>query len=307
MDAGDAAALLSRRAAILHPTPIEEITGAGIAKSLGYLALAIEHAAAYVQCVGGNLQDYLQQFQSNRKDTLGKSPAFSMHKESVLQTFNMSFDAIVGRNKAAAKLLCFMGFLDAEGVLESLMLSTNERVTIFRDEVMNGQKELWDGIQVLTSFSLIRVKIKAEKRSISLHPLVHYLSRAGLNVENQWRWKGRVTVWLVQLTVAANADMVYFPHVREQMQQMKEIKSSLADNQKRRSVYYCLALLQNHYRFAWQNLGAMDELHKYSEVVMEVLEEDLGDQEHHSIVVVMALIDVQATTMQFISSDSTYD
>lgn len=83
MDAEDAVALLFRRAAIHHPAPKEEITGAEIARSLGFLALAIEHAGAYVQSVGGNLQDYLQQFQNNRRDTLEKSPAFSMHKESV--------------------------------------------------------------------------------------------------------------------------------------------------------------------------------------------------------------------------------
>ncbi|MCJ1253239.1 hypothetical protein MMC24_001050 [Lignoscripta atroalba] len=307
MDAGDAVALLFRTAAIHHPTPMEEITGTEITKSLGYLALAIEHAGAYVQSVGGTLQDYLQQFQNNRRDTLEKSPAFSMHKESVFETFNMSFNAIMKRNMAAAKLLCFMGFLDAEGVLESLMLSTDERVTIFRDQVMKDQKEFFDGIQVLISFSLIRVKIEADKKSISLHPLVHYLSRARLNVENQWRWKARVVSWLVQLSVAADADMVYFPHVREQMQQMIEIKSFPADIQRRRSVYYCLALLQNHYRFAWQNQGAMDELYKYSEVVMGVLEEDLEDQEHLSIVAKMAIISVHATAAQFISSDSTFD
>lgn len=219
----------------------------------------------------------------------------------------MSYNAVLERNRAAARLLCFMGFLDAEGVLEFLILSTDERVTIFRDEVMSGPKEFWDGIQVLTSFSLIRVKIEAEKKSISLHPLVHYLSRARLNVENQWRWKGRVTMWLIQLAVAANADMVYFPHVREQMQQMTEINISPADTQKRRTIYYCLALLQNHYKFAWQNQGAMDELHKYSEMIMEVVEEDLEDQEHLSIVAVMALIEVQVATVQFISSDNTYD
>lgn len=307
MDEADAAALLFRRAAIHHPTPMEEITGAEIAKSLGYLALAIEHAGSYVQSVGGTLLDYLQQFQDDRRDTLDKSPAFSMHKESVFQTFDMSFKAVMERNMGAAKLLCFLGFLDAEGVLESLLLSTDEKVTIFRNEVMSGSKEFWAGIRVLTSFSLIRVKSEADKKSISQHPLVHYLSRARLKVENQWLWKGRVTIWLVQLSVAANADMVYFPHVREQMQQMKEIASSPADIQKRRSVYYCLALLQKHYQFAWQNLGAMDELHKYSEMVMEVVEEDMEDQAHLSIVAVMALIEVQVNTVQFISSNSSYD
>ena len=234
-----------------------------------------------------------------------------MHKESVFQTFSISFDAIVKCNMAAARLLCFLGFLDAEGVLKNLILSTDERVTVFRDQVINDQKEFWGAIQVLTSFSLIRVKNEVEKKSISLHALMHYLSCARLTFENQWRWKSRVVIWLIQLSVVANADMVYFPNVQTQMKQMTELKSSPGDEQKRRAVYNCLAMLQNHYRALWQNQGAMDELHKYSEAILDVVEEDLEedseDQKHLSIVAMASLIEVQTATVQFISSDITYD
>lgn len=105
MKAEDAVALLFHKAALHHPTSTEDLIGAEITKSLGYLALAIEHAGAYVHSVGGTLQEYLQQFQHNRRDTLEKSPAFSMHKESVFETFNMSFNAIVERDMPAARLL----------------------------------------------------------------------------------------------------------------------------------------------------------------------------------------------------------
>ena len=132
MKAEDAVALLFHKAAIHHPTSTEDVTGAEITKSLGYLALAIEHAGAYVQSVGGTLQEYFQQFQNNRRDTLERSPAFSVHKESVFETFNMTFNAIVERDMAAVRLLCFMGFLVAEGVREDLILSTDERHAIFR-------------------------------------------------------------------------------------------------------------------------------------------------------------------------------
>lgn len=230
-----------------------------------------------------------------------------MHKESVFETFKMSFNAIVERDMAAARLLCFMGFLDARGVREDLILSNDERHAIFRAQVMKDEKGFFNGIRVLTSFSLIRVKIEAGKKSISLHPLVHYPSRARLNVENQWRWKFKVICWLVQASAALKADMVYFPHVREQMEQMEEIKSLPADGRGRKRIYCCLALLQNHYKFAWQNQGAMDELHKYSEIVMKVLKEDLEDQEHLSVVAMVTLIDVQINTVQFISCDITFE
>ena len=185
MKVEDALALFFHKAALLCPTSTEELIGAEITKSLGYLALAIEHAGAYVHSVGGTPQEYLQQFQNNRRDMLEKSPAFSMHKESVFGTFSMSFNAIVERDMAAARLLCFMGFLDAEGVQEDMMMSTSEGHTIFRVQVIKDQKEYFDGMKVLMSFSLIRVKIEAGRKSISLRPLVHYLSRARLNIENQ--------------------------------------------------------------------------------------------------------------------------
>lgn len=307
MKAEDALALLFQKAALHHPTSTEELIGAEITKSLGYLALAIEHAGAYVQSVGGTLQEYLQQFQQNRRDTLEKSPAFSLHKESVFETFNMSFKAIVDRDMAAARLLCFMGFLDPEGVREDLILSTEERHAIFSAEVMKNEEEFYNGIKMLMSFSLIRIKIEAGKKSISLHLLVHYLSRARLNIENQWRWKLKVVSWLVQASAAVKADMVYFSHVREQMRQMEEIKSLAVDGRPRKSVYCCLALLLNHYQFAWHNQGARDELYKFSEIVMEVLEEDLEDQEHLSVIAMVTLIEVQATSVEYTPCNITFE
>ena len=70
MDANDAKTLLFRRAAIHHPTPTDETSAAEITKALGYLAPAIEHAGAYMQSIGGTLQDYQLQFQSDRRSTL---------------------------------------------------------------------------------------------------------------------------------------------------------------------------------------------------------------------------------------------
>ena len=307
MKAEDALALLFQKAALHHPTSTEEHIGAEITKSLGYLALAIEHAGAYVHSVGGTLHEYLQQFQNNRRDTLEKSPAFSMHQESVFETFNMSFSAVMERNVAAARFLCFMGFLDADGVREDSILSTDERHAIFRDEVMKDEKEFYNGIEVLMSFSLIRIKIEGGKKSISLHLLVHYLSRARLKVETQWRWKLKVISWLVQASATVKIDMAYFPHVREQMQQMEEMKSLPADGRLRKRIYCCLALLLNHHGLAWHNQGAMEELYKFSEIVMEVLFQDLEDQEDLSIVAMVTLIEVQATTVDYISCDMTFE
>ena len=54
----DAVALLFHKAALHYPTSTEELI-ADIAKSLGYFALTIKYAGAYVISVDRTLQEYL--------------------------------------------------------------------------------------------------------------------------------------------------------------------------------------------------------------------------------------------------------
>lgn len=77
MDSIDANSPFPGRAAVHGPTSAKQALAFGITKSLRYLALAVEHAGAYVQPGGGSLLEYKEQFETNRRITLEKSPAVS--------------------------------------------------------------------------------------------------------------------------------------------------------------------------------------------------------------------------------------
>lgn len=307
MDPEDASSLLLRRAAIQCPSPADEKTAAEIVKSLGYLALAIEHAGSYVQSVSGSLQDYQLQFQRNRKATLAKRGGVSMHRESVSETFNFSFDTIKVRKISAAKLLCFLVFLDAEFVLENLILCAQKTITVFWARVVKDEQEYHDAIQELLSFALIRIRREGDMKVVSLHPLVHYLGRARLNTENLWVWKSYTVHWLLESSFATTADPAYFPHIREQMQLMNEFPELPKDTQRRRGFYCCLAILQYQYRFEWHNHGAMDELYNYSKMVLEVLEEKQENNDYVSVIAMDCITSVQANAVQFVDCKITFD
>ena len=305
MDAKDATTLLLRRASIRNPTPNDENVAAEITRSLGCRALAIEHAGSYVQSVGGSLRDYQLQFQSNKRDTLEKSPIISLHKDSVFKTFTISFDAIKERNLTSAKLLCFLGFLDPEAIPENTLLSTDKSITFFHTMVVADRRTYLDAVQELLSFSLVRIKMEGDKRSISVHPLVHFLIRARLNTANQWAWKAKVVYWLTQACFATGADATYFPHVREQLQHITDLSVAPADLVKRRQVYCLLGILLYQYLFAWHNQGAMDELYGYSKIVSKVLEEDIADTSYCSVMAMIMITDVQINTVEYSGSNKT--
>jgi hypothetical protein len=55
----EAKALLLARAGVEAPNEEDDTEAASIVKLLGYLALAIDHAGAYIQSVCGTLEDYM--------------------------------------------------------------------------------------------------------------------------------------------------------------------------------------------------------------------------------------------------------
>lgn len=271
---------------------------------LGYLALAIEHAGAYIHSVGETLPNYRHQLQDNRRKMLEKRPGVSMHKESVFEKFNIAFDTLKERSMAAVRMLCFFGFLNGDLISENSLLLTDEGIAEFAVEIVKDRQKYHDAIEELLSFSLIRISVDEDKKSISLHLLVHYLCRARLNLENQWLWRESVVKWLLRSLSAIGADPSLFPHLQGVLQQL-QVPGDLPTNlERRRRTYNLLGILLYHYVFAWHTLGAMTELHTCSVMIQDVLEET-EDQEWLSFAAGFLINIVRQNTVSYVSSDET--
>ncbi|KAF8201977.1 P-loop containing nucleoside triphosphate hydrolase protein [Mycena galopus ATCC 62051] len=194
MEEPDAVELLLKSAAE-EPTPRNKGMASTIVKALHYLPLAIIQAGAFIT-ESGALGSYLELYTENQAQLLSKKPAQS-HDDyalTVYTTWQISFEQL---SKPAATLLQLWSFLHHEGISEQVFSRAS------RYEVQpNGppKEELQEALEFLSqfvgptgawdSFRFVKVtnEMKAyslvnfdqERKSFSIHPLVHSWSQSTL-------------------------------------------------------------------------------------------------------------------------------
>ncbi len=211
MEASEATELFRRYAKLTEEGPdiIKEVDR--IVRELGYLALAITLAGSYVSVtarLSSDIRRYLPEYRQRRKELLRRRAKQHIHQygESVLSTWEASFEAIENHNLAAARLLSLLAFVnfediflglfngDGAGVLASAptrvaepseaMTSSNETWQSF---LFSGQQwtvyELESAFETLQSYSLIQWK--ADQKSYAMHKLVHAWGQDRLKADGQ--------------------------------------------------------------------------------------------------------------------------
>jgi hypothetical protein len=123
----DAEKLLSEKTCITDPIREQSALCTEIVTKIGRLALAVEHAGAYVRDNGMTirLEDYLLDLKNKRQHVLDESPQFSLHKQSIMATYSMARESIISRNIKTVHLLTLLGALSGTAFHESLLLSSS--------------------------------------------------------------------------------------------------------------------------------------------------------------------------------------
>ena len=154
----------------VQPNSDEEKQACKIVEELGYLALAIDLAAAYIRDVTGDFSAYLSLYQRNHKKLHFWVPDDNrQYSHSVATAWSVSFD-IIQKNKHAASLLRLFSFLNPDEILIEFLVAGMEA---FNDDLRNvvvDEHELATTILELEKFSLI--KWNRRSKSISIHRLV---------------------------------------------------------------------------------------------------------------------------------------
>lgn len=96
---------------------------AGITKMLGYLPLAIDQAGAYIAAREMALQKYITIYKNNFRRIFDKrpNPGGSCRDRTVLTTWEISYQAILSKNKQSAELLLLCSFLHNEDIWEEML------------------------------------------------------------------------------------------------------------------------------------------------------------------------------------------
>ncbi|KAJ5246378.1 kinesin [Penicillium chermesinum] len=248
MDQAEAVALFEKKSGKQdNRQDIIELTAA-----LDFFPLAIVQAAAYISDPdrGCSVRQYLDEFRkSDRKKVrlLGRGEGQFRRdweaENSVLTTWQISFDSIRESRRSAADLLSLMSFFDRQGIPEALLQSSSEKRNVDPsssdddDDDSQSQsgvtEEFEDDILILRRYSLI--SINADQRTFNMHGLVQLATRRWLEVH------GELAKWMRQSIQNLNAKLptgeyenwaqcqVLYPHAKSAASQRPHKRDSLME------------------------------------------------------------------------------
>jgi len=180
------------RGAIL-PTAEQEAALA-LAKELGYLALALEQAAAYIATKKTTFAAYLNVYRKESLRLLEKNKAQTGgYKHTVATTWSISFEEVAKAEPAAADLLTLCAFLAPENIFDVMVISAAdgviESIQAFSGNIDDVEvesahcNELWE---YLLNYSLVTKNEKTD--TFSIHRLVQTVRRDTLTLSEQIQW-----------------------------------------------------------------------------------------------------------------------
>ncbi|HEV7919957.1 MAG TPA: TIR domain-containing protein, partial [Thermoanaerobaculia bacterium] len=146
----------------------DEAAAAEVAKELGYLPLAIEQAAAYMEERSTPVADYLHLFRTRRKELWARD------RRPLATVWQMSMERVRVENPAAEELLHLMAYLAPDDVPRNVLRGTRDP---FAFE---------DSVAILRRYSLI----KTEDDALAVHRLQQFVIRDSESPEEQARWCG---------------------------------------------------------------------------------------------------------------------
>ncbi|KAF1981387.1 hypothetical protein K402DRAFT_449234 [Aulographum hederae CBS 113979] len=231
--------------------------------ALEYMPLAIVQAAAYIskrtpRC---SVRQYLEKFRENDRKRAslldfegGKLRRDRDAKNSIIITWQISFDHIRKIRSSAAELLSLMSFFDRQGIPETLLRGQNEPRDARPDEEDNNaednvdnddnddssedddvstdeHEEFENDISTLRSYSFI--SFNANESSFEMHGLVQLATRRWLEAQGQQeKWKQHfIRNLYLELPGGQHENwatcQTLFPHAQSAARQKPEEQESL--------------------------------------------------------------------------------
>ncbi|KAF2678563.1 hypothetical protein K458DRAFT_348288 [Lentithecium fluviatile CBS 122367] len=170
----------------------EQDDAAALVEALDYMPLAITQAAAYISkrapraTVSRYLQDLRKGDQERAKlleTDIEDSRRDGTASNSILATWQISFEYILRERPSATRLLSLMSLFDRQGIPEYLLSGGYQ-------EEDNASSDFEDDLNTLTSFSLVATNVDGDQ--FEMHRLVQFSTRKWLELQGElegWREK----------------------------------------------------------------------------------------------------------------------
>ncbi len=174
----------------------DRAAAAGLAKELGYLPLALEHAAAYCEQVELSPSDYLNLFRENRlelfrPEALG-TEAGESEAVTVSTTWNISLNRIRESENCpeAADLFNVCAFFGPDWIPLRIIREGAAHLPGALASAVDSDLKINNALAALLRYSLISVEASGPKRTISIHRLVQEVTRERLSDAGREQWAG---------------------------------------------------------------------------------------------------------------------
>jgi len=273
----------------LRNAPAEE-SAVELLRALDCIPLAITQAAAYInRRARMTVAGYLKEFQSNSKkrESLLNWDAGELRRDtsafnSVVTTWQMSFEQIKHERRSAAELLSLMSFFNPQGIPESTLRRFSRDAARAADAEGEGDDEeadsaFNDDLDMLQAYSL--VSMTADNDACEMHALVQFCTQVWLSsFSDVEQWEYRFVALMAQELPPGEYEnwaqcQQLFPHVKPLFDRRPAGKES----QKAWAT-----VLTNSARYLWRQ-GRYGTAQKVSEKVLAVREEILGPNDRETL------------------------
>ena len=283
---------------------------AELAAALEFMPLAIVQAAAYIcrRAPRCSIQQYIEQFQKNDtgKATLLKYEGGHLRRDreaqnSIIITWQISFDHIRQTRRSAADLLSLMSFFDRQGIPGALLqrrtATENSCENLHKPDVDEDDNDddkdrgpdqcssddFEEDILTLRDYSF--VSVKNDKTTFEMHRLVQLATRKWLEIHGQLeRWKQQYITNLSEEFPSGEYQnwvkcQALFPHAKAAVVQKPKGDDSLCE---------WASLLYHAAWYAWRKGDAADA-EKMSTEATTARSKVLGP-EHEQTLSAMAMV-----------------
>jgi tetratricopeptide (TPR) repeat protein len=257
----------------------EDDSIAKLATTLDHMPLALVQAAAYIRerAPRCSVRQYLEEYQQSdsRKTSLLNREAGHLRRDaaasnSVLITWQISFDHIRSTRQSAAGLLSLMSFFDRQGIQEALLRRQSDTAAgnVLAVQADDGFE---DDVLALRDYSFITVN--RDGSTFEMHSLVQLATRTWLENEGQLdKWRNQfISILCAELPIGEYENwvkcQVLFPHAQAALAQRPRDGEALKD--------WALLLYKAAW-YAWKQ-GRAGEAEWMSVTSMEVLSEMIGE------------------------------
>jgi tetratricopeptide (TPR) repeat protein len=172
-----------------------------LAKELGYLPLALEHAAAYIEKTGATFPGYLKLFKERQKDVLARAERPASYHATVATTWELSFVEVEKQSKAAAQVMNLCAFLAPDDIPHDMLQGGAKYLPKPLSAAVADEFQWNEAVGALRRYSLTEVNESA----VAVHRLVQAVARERLG-ETEWKQWAEAAVEVVNAAFPFDSD-----------------------------------------------------------------------------------------------------